>query len=53
MYAADPDPTPRRTDHRLCPGCEATPAGCESNRWLRAQWCCTTCTGNHDQENQR
>ncbi len=44
-----------RTDHRTCPACEATPAGCDSLRRLAGRWCCSTCTGTHepDQSQQR
>ena len=50
MLAADPDPTPVRTDRRACAYCEATPRGCASNQWLRGRWCCDACAGDHDAE---
>ena len=40
----------RRTDRRLCPACEATPAGCECHKWMSGRWCCSTCTGSHDDQ---
>lgn len=50
LYAADPrtTPAPQRVDRRTCPGCEATPRGCASNKWLRGRWCCERCSGDHD-----
>lgn len=44
MRAADPTPTPKRADRRLCPSCETTPAGCKSWRWLHGAYCCAACT---------
>lgn len=41
--------TATRTDQRQCQHCEASVAGCETRNNLGGRWCCTTCTGNHDQ----
>ena len=43
------DVPPRRTDRRTCPYCEASAAGCRSNKWLRARFCCEACDGWHDE----
>lgn len=49
MIRVPEDDQPRRVKQRkLCPHCEASPQGCDSNRWLRARWCCDACDGNHD-----
>lgn len=47
MRASDPDTT-HRTDRRPCPSCEARAAGCRSVEWLAGRYCCTSCTGDHD-----
>jgi hypothetical protein len=46
----DPTPPPRRTDRAQCGHCQATPASCDTNHWLRGRWCCTACPGRHDDQ---
>jgi hypothetical protein len=49
MIHVPEDDLPRPVKQRkTCPHCEATPAGCNSNHWLRARWCCDACDGIHD-----
>ena len=49
VLAAYPDDQTPKRSRKSCPYCEATPAGCRSNKWLRGQHCCEACDGDHDQ----
>lgn len=48
MLAIDPNATPRRTDRKPCPHCDASAAGCRSVAWLRGSPCCESCPSDHD-----
>lgn len=48
LLAADPEGPRRRTDRNLCSHCEATPGGCQGMHWIRGQFCCAACAGDHD-----
>lgn len=43
----------RRTDRRICDGCEATPGACRGRHYVSGRYCCPACVGNHDQEPPR
>jgi hypothetical protein len=49
MLAAYEEPQRPPKSRKVCPFCEATPAGCSSSHWLRGRHCCEACTGDHDE----
>lgn len=48
-FLTDIDAPERRKDHRPCPSCDASAAGCRSVESLAGRLCCAACPGQHDE----